>query len=66
MKKLSSFQSEGGAKCEKMVARATSSEVLQKLVFIKQAKRNSSWKLTREVSDEIWLRKSHSSCKMRN
>lgn len=49
-----------------MVARAISSEVLQELVFIKQAKGNSSWKLTREVSDEIWLRKSHSSCKMRN
>lgn len=49
-----------------MVVGARSSGALQELVFIKQAKENSGWNLTREMSDEIWLKKSHSSCKMRN
>lgn len=38
----------------------------RKLDFTEQTKGYPGSKLTRKVSDEIWLDKSHSSCKMKN
>lgn len=54
------------AKCNESWSRPDHQGCCRKFGFTEQTKGNPGSNLTRKMSDEIWLDKSHSSCKTRN